>query len=533
MNKCNTNRKYDSPNQHNQTLGRLYTVLRLFLVLLPVVGMLNTTAQVRNGWRSIFDTQGRLTRMNFFVEGEQIPDSNYFFQYHSENILKGMVKGELNTQSGCKKGSVFLFNDEGNLTNYNISNNGQIVLNVICDEYGSCTSAWSDPFDSPTDLWEGDSMLVQSGELKLFSKYNLAAAIYNPPGSINIRRPFNMQILIPKQANSSKQGVVLGWKDPDNYYLFEISYGKYFSALFYENGVLNKLTESRQPITNEADEFIVLKISNNGRAFIFDVNGSIEFIMPIPSFKGTQLGLVSRARGAARFADMKINYPMDQNDTFYSDKWIGKGTGFFIAPDKILTTYDNIALSNTLRVKGSVDGKAFLVSAKILQAEERSNLAVLQLDRKVLPESELGSIGISDQNYTDETQFTSVGYPHSLSGILDVPQHFEGKKVPSSPSRPRSLAIEMPFRYGMIGSPVFDNSLNFMGIVSQKSYDINYSEIIDYQNNEMLFKGFSPKFSQPVTSTISSLNKDDQIRKLSNLVVIIESYIFETETSED
>lgn len=524
---CNSNARKDWRWTHIH-----FGWLLKFLILGTIVsGTFDSLAQVRNGWRSVFDTQGRLTRMNYYIEGEIVPDSNHFFQYHSDQILKGLVKGELNPQSGSRTGSVFLFNEEGNLTNFNISNNGQIVLNVTCDEYGSCTSAWSDPFDSPTDLWVGDSMLVQNGELKLFSKYNLAAAIYNPPGTIDIKRPFNMQILIPKQGNSAKQGVVLGWKDPENYYLFEISYGKFFSALYYENGILNKLTEPRQPITSEADEFIVLKISNNGRVLIFDVNGNIEFIMPIPKFKGSQLGLVSRARGTARFADMKINYPMDPSDGFYSDKWIGKGTGFFIAPNKILTTYENIALANALRVKGTIDGKPFMLNAKLVQVEERSNLAVLQLERNILTEKELNIIGISEQVPTDTTQFLCIGYPHSLSGILDIPNYFEGKKVPSSPSHPRSLAIEMPFRFGMLGAPVFDNNLNLMGIASHKSYDINYSEIIDFHSNAMLFRGFSPQFSNNKTSSILDNNKNDQIQKLSNLVVIIESYIFESETA--
>ena len=231
MNTGNAGNNLYAPTEMRKTYNCFGMLLKLLILTAIILSAWDSYAQVRNGWRSVFDTQGRLTRMNYYIEGEIVPDSNHFYQYHTDQILKGLVKGELNPQSGSRTGSVFLFNEEGNLTNYNISNNGQIVLNVTCDEYGSCTSAWSDPFDMPTDLWVGDSMLVQNGELKLFSKYNLAAAIYNPPGTIDIRRPFNMQILIPKQGNSAKQGVVLGWKDPDNYYLFEISYGKYFSAL--------------------------------------------------------------------------------------------------------------------------------------------------------------------------------------------------------------------------------------------------------------------------------------------------------------
>lgn len=509
----------------------LSTFLSLFLLLF---GLISTTsnAQVRNGWRSVYDKQGRLTRMNFYRNGEAYTDSNYYFQYYSGNQIKGMVKGTLSTQYGCQDGSVFLFNESGILTNFSINNNGQKVLSVNCDDYGNCNSTWSDNFEKPTNLWKGDSMNIENGELTLYCQYNMAAAIYNPPVPIYIDKPFNCQINIPKQGNSAKQGVVLGWKDPDNYYLFELSYGRYYSILYYKDGELEQLTKSRVPISKEAEEYNVVRISNNGRSIIFELNGIIEYVMPLPEFVGEKFGLISRSRGAARFSELKIIYALDKNDNFYQDKWIGRGSGFFISGNKILTTYSTIEDASTLRVKTESNGKQLIFPAKLIMEDERNDLAVLEVIDTTFAEIDSCMIGFNAEKYADDAKLIALGYPHSLSGLLAPAVAFEGSVIPQKASKTGSLILEMPFRFGMIGSPVVDQDMNLVGIVDNKSYDINYSEIIDYYANNRLINSLVGITSQK-ESPLKGLDKKEKLKRLEKLTVIIESYIFEDESQEE
>jgi hypothetical protein len=58
---------------------------RIILTFISVLLAANLFAQVRFGWRSIYDTSGRLSRMNYYVNGVSVPDSNYFF-----NITQAM-----------------------------------------------------------------------------------------------------------------------------------------------------------------------------------------------------------------------------------------------------------------------------------------------------------------------------------------------------------------------------------------------------------------------------------------------------------
>lgn len=505
------------------------SILSSFLLFFLLLSATSAQGQVRNGWRSVFDKKGRLTRMNFYRNGEAYTDSNYYFQYYSGNQIKGLVKGTLSTQYGCQDGSVFLFTENGILSNFSINNNGQKVLNVNCDDYGNCTSTWSDDFERPTNLWQGDSMSIGNGELTLYSRYNMAAAIYNPPVPIYIERPFNCQIKIPKQGNSAKQGIVLGWKDPDNYYLFELSYGRYYSVLCYKNGELEQLTEARVPISKEGDEYNTIKISNNGNSILFDLNGTIEYIMPIPEFVGNKFGLVSRSRGAARFSDLKISYTLDKNDDFYQDKWVGRGSGFFVSGNKILTTFSVIENAHTLRVKTESDGKQMIFPAKLIREDERNDLALLEIIDTTFAEIDSCMIGLRVEKYGETEKLTALGYPHSLSGLLAPAIAVEGSVIPQKASKIGSLILEMPFRYGMIGSPVVDHDMNLVGIVSAESYDINYSEIIDYYNNRPLVNSMIGVRSS-VESPMKGLNRKEQLKRLEKLTVIIESYIFEEES---
>jgi hypothetical protein len=69
---------------------RVRLLLLLFLVI-PLVPL----AQLRNGWRSVYDKEGRLYSMKYYNNGIDVPDSTIYFQYFTENVLRGIIKGEI------------------------------------------------------------------------------------------------------------------------------------------------------------------------------------------------------------------------------------------------------------------------------------------------------------------------------------------------------------------------------------------------------------------------------------------------------
>jgi hypothetical protein len=503
---------------------------RIIVLIIILLFTNNLISQVRNGWRSIYDTSGRLTSSSFYEKGVIVIDSSFYFQYYTDNILKGIISGEITKEAGCKNGSVMLFDETGNMTTYNIKREGQLIFNTSCEYLGPCTSTWVDQFDVQTGCWKADSFSVQNSEFVLNNNKGLAVAIYNPPVEVDINGEFVFMARIPREKNSSKLGVCLGWKDPENYYLFEISYGEFYSVLYYENGVYNQLIEGRKPIEKKGETFNEIKISSNGESLIFEINQNIEMVIPAPKFKTNNIGLMTRSRGMARFSDIGFTYPIPITDSFYTDKWIGKGSGFFISSTgKIITSYDVISNAKSLRVRGILNGKMFVLPVEVFRAEEEKNFAILQVkDRSFKPFAEI-PFGYSGKKPIGESNAFSIGFPNAISGIYMNPEMFPGKVMPVSASSSSKLLLEMSFRYGMMGAPVFDNYANLIGIVANKGLEIKYSEAIDFYDNSRLLQGYMEHSERTSDSPLKTKTIQDKFKSLSEIVVIIESSIFDLE----
>ncbi len=502
---------------------------RLMLIIMLLFAFLSLSSQVRNGWRSIYDTSGRLARMNFYEDGVQVADSNYFFQYFVDNVLKGIVRGEITQGEGCYNGSVYLLNEAGNLSSYSIKKTGQLVFSTTCDPNGECLNTWVDQFDADSKCWIYDSATFENGDLIINNIKDISTAIYNPPVEIDINNPFVFIVHIPRKKNSAKQGVVVGWKDPDNYYLIETSFGEYFSILYYKDGQYYPITDGRKPFQKLNEESNEIKILSNGKSLIFEINQKMEAVIPLPEFQGNQIGLVARSRGNAKFSDILFKYPMAPDSKFYTDKWIGKCTGFFISSTgKILTTYDAISDAKSIRVKGEINGKKFVLPARVIRNEEDLNLAILQVEDSAFQAFNELPFGFKDKKPASESNAFSIGFPNATGGLLLKPEVFYGKVLPNtSSSSSNDRILEMSFRYGMIGAPVFDMDANLIGLVADKGIDLKYSEIIEISEHIRLLAGHMGKFTRSYDSPLKELNKKDKAIKLSDLTVIIESSIFD------
>ncbi|MBN1924264.1 MAG: trypsin-like peptidase domain-containing protein [Prolixibacteraceae bacterium] len=505
---------------------------RLIITVLILLMQLVASSQVRQGWRCIYDKEGRLSQMLYYDRGIQINDSSHYFQYYTDNIVKGIINGEISLGTRSQNGQRFLFDETGNLSSFSIERGGQTIFYVSCDYNGNCTSTWIDKFDSPSDCWLCDSFTVSGSDLILHNNQSMQVALYNPPVGIDINNQFVLYARIPVGGNNVKQGVVFGWENDQNYYLLEITHGEYYSILCYENGNLKQITGARETIEKKGEEYNDIRISSNGKNLLFEINNVIENVIAFPNFKGNHIGLTTRSRGNARFSDFGFKYPLPFTDQFYSDKWVGKSTGFFISPSgKILTTYDALSDSKRIRVKGKINGKTFQLPVKIISVEEDMNLAVLQISDKDFKPFEKIPFGYTNKKPLTDATVYSLGYPNAISGKIMPPEVFYGKVLPSSGAYSNYRQLEMPFRFGMIGSPVFDNDANLIGIVAYKGLELEYTEAIDFYENARLFQAYMGRFEREIDSPIKNASPQEMINALSEIVVIIESSIFDLESS--
>lgn len=487
----------------------------------------STFGQVRNGWRSVYDKDGRLTRMNYYESGINVKDSNLFFQYHTDNILKAFISGIITPQTGEVDGSVALFDQSGSLTSYSIKEKGLTLFDVRCDYQQQCRAIWTDNFNVYNNDWACGDYSVQNNHLIIHNNQAMGVAVYNPDVPIDLNRKFTCKVGIPVEGNSAKQGLALGWKDVDNYYLFEFSFGKFYTVYYWENGEFIALTTGRRDIERPDDLVNEVVIRNSGTTLIFEINGIIEMVLPLPKFSGEQIALVTRSRGDAHFSNFFFTYDLGSSNTFFKSLWTGKGTGFFISPTRILTTYDVVADAKKIRVMGKIGGKSFVLPAEVIRLEESSNLAILDIKSEGFKAFDELPFGFSNLMPVSESMAFTLGYPNAISGIYMEPEVYEGKVLPTSTLTAGYRLLEMPFRFGMMGAPVFDKDVNLIGVSAYKGLDLKYSEIIDFYDNARIFKANLGKFDRTLESPLKNLPARDKIKALSEIVVIIESSVFD------
>ncbi len=501
----------------------------LFLFYCFVISINSSVlGQVRNGWKSIYDKEGRLSRMNFFQDGVSLNDSNFYFQYHTDFMLKGLVNGEIAPGSGCKNGKVSLFDYTGQLIQYTIKKESSLVFDCNLNENGNYSSSWIDHFDVNTENWICDSSSIENSHLILHNKKNQLVALYTPSVKFNLNRNYIIRLKIPVQNNSSDQGIALGWVDDNNYLLFEIILGNSFSIKSCSNGIITQLNNNRQEFENKNTNEIDLVLRQTNKDLIVQINGKIEKIISRPIYPSNTIALITRSKGNAHFEDFMFNYELQPDDDLYSKLWIGKGSGFYISSTgKILTTHESIQDAKRLRVTGLKNGIKYTLPARIIREEEDLNLAVLQIDDPDFSPFDSLPFGYTNQIPTSDSKIFLVGYPNAISGIYMPLEVFEGKILPPSSSSSGGRLLELNFRNGMMGAPVFDFNFNFLGICSNKGLELRYTEIIDFYANSRMIKTFFGKMDAKVYSPYSEKSYDEKYKAATEMVVIIESSVFD------
>jgi hypothetical protein len=503
---------------------------RLLFLFYCFVVILSSSAfgQVRNGWKSIYDKEGRLSRMNYFQDGVNINDSNFFFQYHTDFMLKGLVNGEIAPGSGCKNGNVSLFDYTGQLIQHTIKKEGSLIFDCNINENGNYSSSWIDLFDVNTENWLCDSFSVENSHLILHNKKNQLIALYNPSIKINLNRNFILRLKIPVQNNSSDQGLALGWVDNNNYTLFEFILGNSYSIKSCSNGITTQITNSRQEFENKNSNEIDLVLRQTNKDLIVQINGKIEKVINKPTYSSNEIALITRSKGNAHFEDFIFNYELQADDDLYSKLWIGKGSGFYITTNgRILTTYESIQDAKRLRVTGIKNGNKYTLPARIIREEEDLNLAVLQIDDPNFSPFDSLPFGYTNQIPTSDSKIFCVGYPNAISGIYMPLEVFEGKILPPSSSSSGGRLLELNFRNGMMGAPVFDFNFNLLGICSNKGLELRYTEMIDFYSNSLIFKTYMGKTDSKIYSPHSAKSYDEKYQAATEMVVIIESSVFD------
>jgi len=137
--------------------------------------------------------------------------------------------------------------------------------------------------------------------------------------------------------------------------------------------------------------------------------------------------------------------------------------------------------------------------------------------------------GYLDRKPASDSKIYAMGFPHAVSGIWLPSIHFEGKVLPAG-SGGLARMVELPFRYGMIGSPVFDDYMNLIGIISGKGTSLAYTEVIDFYDNKRIFQALLQSTDRSLNSFCKDLPFSDKQKRIHDNLVIVEAALIEKET---
>ncbi|MEN3355153.1 MAG: serine protease Do [Betaproteobacteria bacterium] len=142
-------------------------------------------------------------------------------------------------------------------------------------------------------------------------------------------------------------------------------------------------------------------------------------------------------------------------------RMIGSGTGFFVAPQRVLTAHHVIERCAVLTIRGN-DGKT--VTAERVADEKKNDLALISIQAL--------AVSIATFRPTDTTRageaVATVGYP--LQGLPRIEPFLTvgtraGVDRPEGPSR---FAMRADVRPGNSGGPVLDEHGQVVGLVTAK-----------------------------------------------------------------
>ena len=210
---------------------------------------------------------GNLQQVNYFYNNKR---NGKFNTYYSN----GQLASEINYIRGYKNGSYFEYSKTGKLEI--IANYEYDVLEddkyITMDDQGNVVRVYEEDFYNNYSIWElefekSTSKINSDHFIELNNLSNMALRFVNIPLDQNI--DFSVSILLSQKQGfiHDAYGLLMGFKDWDNYYFFSVTPDGDFSITGYENGVANRIKDwTYSPHVKEKNKLEIVK-TDEGLAF--------------------------------------------------------------------------------------------------------------------------------------------------------------------------------------------------------------------------------------------------------------------------
>lgn len=494
----------------------------------------NTTADSADYYRAYYVNgdalyfQGRILQINQQNEGRNLFAGQCSWYYKSGEPSKIMQFNE----QGLKNGVETEYYETGSIKSERTFTAGKPSRDPFVEytEDGEKSLTISEDFDdnfNDWDLYSSDKSMasLEEGKLLLGSKTNEGSSrfiIFPKPAGNN----YSIETSIEnKSLKKGYYGLILGFKDWNNYSFFLIS-GSYYLAGSVIEGIYVGMNEPLFASQINPSGANVLKVLQSDNKAVLTINGNILNRREL-NFPGNKYGLLIGGKGAV-IAERLVWKSLGEGGVTSDSKdqaVKSSGTGFFIHKNGyIVTNHHVIDKAKSIQVEIKSGNSSVSYKAKVQMVDKTNDLAILKIEDTKFTPLPLVPYQIKRDGLAEVgSGVFTLGYPLVLSGMGKEVKFTDGKISSRTgyEQNINSYQTSVPIQPGNSGSPLFNDQGQLVGVINaivKNTDNVSYAIKTAYLVNliELLPENLELPTHESVTLTI-----EDRIKLLKDLVVIV------------
>lgn len=390
---------------------------------------------------------------------------------------------------------------------------------IISEEFDDNFNDW--------DLYESDLSLAQISEGKLLLGGKSVAGssryvIFPRPNSANYSIETSIENINLKKGY---YGLILGFKDWDNYSFFLLS-GDYYLAGSVFEGIYVGMSEPLYSSQINTSGPNLLKVLQTDDKAVLTINGSIVNRREM-NFPGSKYGILVGGKGEVS-AERLIWKSLGESGTMSDGKDQGikhTGSGFFIhANGYIVTNYHVIDKAKSIQVEVKTGNTSVNYNAKVQVVDKTNDLAILKIEDSKFAPLPLIPYQIKRDGLAEVgSGVFTLGYPLALNGMGKEVKFTDGKVSSRTgyEQNINSYQTTVPVQPGNSGGPLFNDQGQLVGVINaniKNADNVSYAIKTAYLVN--LIELLPEKLELPNQIT-ADLTLEERIKQVKDLVVII------------
>ncbi len=412
-----------------------------------------------------------------------------------------------------------------------------IVIIAICWFFASLSFqvsaqeqvVFSDNFDDNRNNWDlFESKLsnsdISAGRFKLISNTTKGTSRF-----LNVEsnfENFNISTTLIKSGSEKEasSGLLIGFKDWDNYLYFTTSY-KYFSIGYFENGEQKVMSDMSYSSDLASSETVGLRVETNKDYFVFYINDVIHFKMRKVELRGKGIGfLIANKPDEVSFDELVMKSGTGFDALTIKDVK-SSGSGFIISSNGHIITNHHViegASKLTAEIVRNEVRKDYKLT--LIASDPANDLAVLRIEDTTLTIPAV-PFSLKSGNLDLGASIYTLGFPLFLSGLGNEPKFTDGKVSSKTGfnNAVNSYQTNLGVQPGNSGGPVFNTKGELVGVVSAKITNAdNVSYAVKTSYLQLLLEGSN--VDVPTKNTLAELSLEEQLKRITEYVVLIKAY---------